>query len=140
MQFRARYPSGIEQILDVEGVTPGTYQQRSFDGTVPFYIGVASANLTDADSTISVSDGNQFVLPPATLSTNRTKTLGTSGSPATTEAITIVRRDVTANTLAVVNGGGGGGTLYTFPVSVKRQATFAFDGTNWYLASTVALS
>lgn len=89
--------------------------------------------LTDADQTLTVTGGNKYVQQEATLTANRTKTLGTTGSPVAAEIIVIERRDGTNKTIAVVNGGGGGGTLYTFPASVKRKATFKYDGTNWAL-------
>jgi hypothetical protein len=45
----------------------------------------------------------------------------------------IVRLDVGAWTVAVVNGGTGAGTLITMPVSVRYWAEFYFDGTDWLL-------
>jgi hypothetical protein len=95
-----------------------------------------SADLTDANATVNVSDGSRFILPASTLSTGRTLTLGTSGSPMNGETVTIERYDATANTYAVANGGPAGGTIFTFPVSVKRTANFYFDGTNWVYLNT----
>lgn len=123
------------------------YQQLTWNGSSWVGIGIASFSLTNADSTVTVdgSSGlnsgtvaNQFVLPAATLTGAHTITLGAAG--VTNEIITVVRLDATANTLAIVNGGGGGGTLYTFPVSVKRVASFIYNGTNWSMVSTSALS
>lgn len=91
--------------------------------------------LTDASTTKNISDGAQQVLPAATLTTNRTLTLGTSGSPITDDTIVVVRLDATANTYAIANGGAGGGTLFTFPASVKGMMAFKYDGTNWVKAS-----
>lgn len=94
--------------------------------------GVNAANLTDAIQTINVGTAGHYTLPAATLTANRNKTLGTTG--ATTGAtITIRRYDVGAFTVPVINGGGGAGTIFTFPVSVRVEASFRYDGTNWAL-------
>jgi hypothetical protein len=85
-----------------------------------------------------VSGGNQYTLPASTLSVTRAKTLSTSGA-VTGEVIRIVRLDTTAYTMTVVNGGAGGGTIYTFPASVARVADFRFDGTNWALGGHTAI-
>lgn len=140
MQLRARYPSGAEQIIDVEGVVPSAYQNRTTDGTTPFYIGIKATNIADSNATLDVGTASEFVIPPSTLSMNRTGTLSPStGSPAVNQAVVITRRDVTANTYAVVNGGPAAGTMYTFPASKMFQATFIFDGTDWYLGTFVEL-
>jgi hypothetical protein len=90
-------------------------------------------DLTDANASIAVAAGNARVLPAATLTANRTLTLQTSGA-VTGELMTIVRFGTEAYTFAIVNGGAGAGTKYTFPVSVARAAEFTYDGTNWNLA------
>lgn len=100
---------------------------------------VKGALLTDANAT--VNPGRlvaQYWLPAGTLSTNRTLTLGTAsngGGPQTAQLVEVVRFDVTANTYAVANGGGGGGTLYTFPnnMTIPVLARFFFDSTNYLL-------
>lgn len=94
------------------------------------------ADLGDASVSIDVSGGgHKYNLPAATLTTNRTVTLATTG--ATNGAIIqIWRFDTTANTLAIVNGGTSGGTLYTFPASTKIIADFRYDSLagDWGLA------
>lgn len=91
---------------------------------------VPGADLTNADATIAVAGGSSYTLPAATLSANRTITISTTGL-GTGEVMQIIRRDLTANTLAIVNGGAGAGTMYTFPGDgVTRAALFIFDGTN----------
>jgi len=97
------------------------------------------ADLTNADVHIDVTQGNIRYLRAATLTGNHTVTLDTTGAVAD-EVIGIVREDVTANTYAVINGGPAAGTLYTFPVSVKRVAYFKFDGTNWNSAGNSAIT
>ncbi len=88
------------------------------------------AVLTDANATLQVGEGFWRRLPAATLSDNRTLTLGTTNAAAG-DVIEITREDVGAYTVAVVNGGPAAGTLLTFPVSEKWHARFYFDGTNW---------
>lgn len=97
------------------------------------------ATLTDASVSVTTSTGSELTLPAATLTANRTITIN-AGSAAAGEVLRIIRRDATAFTLAIVNGGVGGGTMYTFPVSVARVADFQWDGTNWALAGHSRIS
>lgn len=94
--------------------------------------GDAGAALTDAPATITVAQGKWRVLPAATLTATRAFTLSTTGAVAG-DQITITRLDATANTITIVNGGAGAGTIATLPVSVVGFATCQFDGTNWAL-------
>lgn len=100
---------------------------------------VRGADLTDADLTRSpgVTVG-EYVLPAATLTTNRGVTIGAAGSPKTSQKVRIIRKDRTANTYGVTNGGGGGGLLFTFEASptTDQVAEFFFDSTNWILVGT----
>lgn len=100
--------------------------------------GAKGTNLTDASVTIQVTQGPWRALPAATLSANRSITLGTTGAFAG-DKITITRLDVTAFTLAIVNGGVGAGTLITYPVSKLGSGIFQFDGTNWALKTLGSL-
>lgn len=97
------------------------------------------ATLTDASVSVTTSTGSELTLPAATLTANRTITIN-AGTAAAGEVLRIIRRDATAFTLAIVNGGVGGGTMYTFPVSVARVADFQWDGTNWALAGHSRIS
>lgn len=99
---------------------------------------VKGADLTDADATLTVAGKLLRYLPAATLSANRTLTLSTAGAVAGL-VLTIVRLDVGAFTVAVVNGGAGAGTLVTLPVS--KTATFQayFDGSNWRYHSAAVM-
>lgn len=90
------------------------------------------ADLTDANQTIHVTGDHWRVMPAGTLSTNRTVTLGTTGAVRGSE-LTITRQDSSANTLAIANGGPGGGTLTTLPASYVSYSKFKFDGTNWVM-------
>lgn len=90
------------------------------------------ADLTDAPATITAAQGYWRVLPAATLSATRAFTLSTTGAKAG-DQFTITRLDASANTVTVVNGGAGAGTLLTMPVSKVNYGLFQFDGTNWAL-------
>lgn len=90
------------------------------------------ADLTDANATIGVGGNFWRVLPAATLTDDRTITLATTNAAAG-DVLEITRLDDTANSLAIVNGGVGAGTLVT--LTAAGSARFAFDGTNWLLRS-----
>ncbi len=100
---------------------------------------LVQGTLTDAAATIAVGTASEFTLPAATLTANRILTLSTTGAVAG-EVLRVIRRDATAFTYAVVNGGAGGGTMYTFVVSVARVADFQYDGTNWAMAGHSRIS
>jgi hypothetical protein len=102
----------------------------SSSGTLSAGPTVVSSTLGDASVHVNVGVANQFNMPAGTMTASRTITLDTTGAVAN-ESLTIARLDTTANTLTIVNGGTGGGTLYTFPASKARASTFIFDGTNW---------
>lgn len=89
----------------------------------------AGANLADTDATIQPATDNasQYTLPAATLTMNRTLTLGTTSAWAGL-MVRIVRKDVTANTLAV-------GALFTFPESTAMAAWFQYTGNDWIFIS-----
>lgn len=119
--------------------TLGTWVAKDpSDRICPLGRGKVGAALTDASATIQITEGNLRPLPSA-LTANRTVTLGTTGA-ALGHVIEIPRFDVAAFTLAIVNGGPGAGTLYTFPVSATGHAVFRFDATNWALWELRALS
>lgn len=96
--------------------------------------GTSTGNdLGDGNATIQVggTGGGQWrVLPDGTLTGASQLTLGTTYA-VTGDRITITRLDTEAYTYTIVNGGGGGGTLATFPVSKKAFLDAEFDGTNW---------
>ena len=89
-------------------------------------------NLTDAVASITVGGKPWRILPAGTLSQNRIATLSTTNA-ADGDIILITRLDVEAFTYAIVNGGPGAGTLFTFAVSQAAWAEFYFNGTNWLL-------
>jgi hypothetical protein len=94
----------------------------------------ASATVTAGGSTLYAS---MFVLAAATLTNNRTLTLSAAGAVAGAVAV-VARFDLGASTLAVANGGPGGGTPYAFGGG-KTAATFTFNGTDWALGVAAAI-
>lgn len=96
--------------------------------------GPAGAALADTSPTVTVAQGQWRVQPAASLTANRSITLGTAGAAAG-DQIEFTRLDLGAFTLAFINGGAGAGTLFTMAVSKLGYARFQFDGTNWALRS-----
>jgi hypothetical protein len=92
----------------------------------------ASQNLGDASTTVNPSSdaASQYVMPAATMTANRTVTLGTGGSPTTGLLVQILRKDASANTLEI---DGGSGALFTFGASptAPQAATFQYSGSAW---------
>jgi hypothetical protein len=98
---------------------------------------IQGPNLTNADQTIAISDGTLFYLLAATLSANRTKTLGTTGSPLTGETIAIARFDTSSNQLIISNGLT---TIFTFPGDgIQRIAYFTYNGSRYAFANTTRI-
>lgn len=97
---------------------------------VPLFTGSIGAALGNADATVQIGSGNVRVLPASTLTANRALTLGTT-SAVSGDIIRIIRLDAEAFTYAVINGGVGAGTLFTFSSATKGDLEFRFDGTNW---------
>lgn len=89
-------------------------------------------DLTDANQTITISGGSLYTLQTGVLTTTRNKTLGTSGASAGIR-LRVRRWDTSANTVPVINGGAGAGTIFTFQASQSIEADFKYDGTNWAL-------
>ncbi len=117
--------------LNVLGHTGGTtgrwIARQALEGVTPD----KGSNLTNADETLTWTLFTKWrVLPASTLTANRTKTLSATGVTAGAR-LDITREDVTNFTMPIVNGGVGGGTIFTFPASVLFAAQFYFDGTNW---------
>lgn len=97
----------------------------------------AGANLTDtATQSIQVSGGSWRKLP--TLSQGGTLTVATTGAVAG-DQMTITRTSTHAFSYAVVNGGSGAGTLFTFPASKSGFLDIQFDGTDWALKRAYAI-
>lgn len=92
---------------------------------------VTGTALTDTASTTVQRQGRvtKYLLA-GTMSQGETVTLGTTGA-VVGDIIRIIRTSTSAQTLAVVNGGAGAGTLCTLVASKIGFAQAYFDGTNW---------
>jgi hypothetical protein len=90
--------------------------------------------LPDSDTTVNVSTGSIFVQKGPTTG-NRQTTIGTSGSPVNLEIVQFVRTDTSAHTWAILNGGTGGGTLFTAGSGEKWAVWVQWltSGTHWVL-------
>jgi hypothetical protein len=92
------------------------------------------SNITDASATINPGSAaaSAYLAAAATFTANRSTTVGTTGAFAGL-TVTFFRYDLTAHTWALINGGPGAGTLFTFasgPVA-PQAVTVTFDGTDW---------
>lgn len=97
----------------------------------------AGANLTDANQTIAIADGNWRKLPAGTLTAARTKTIGTAGAVSgQTITITVFPQDFTTT---LTNGGAGAGSLEITPNVQPVFVRYQFDGTNWIVKNVGAL-
>lgn len=103
----------------------------------PLLRGAMGTSLTDANQTLTVAGGQRYVIPAATLTMTRTKTLDAAGA-VRGNVIEITRHDVTANTCDVAYGGTG--TPLTFAASTRHYAKFTFDGVAWQLTERGPLS
>ena len=142
-------PHGITRSANINGVL-----MVSFDGGAfaPPVLGNSAQlsglmfgpNLTDASATVNpgLDFASAYLMPAGTQTANRSITLGTDGSLQAGLIVTVFRYDLSAHTLAIINGGVGGTTLITFAASPpKPQAcSFTFDGTNYGDASFYFLS
>lgn len=88
----------------------------------------SGGNIADADGNVNVAGGYWQKLP--TLTGNRSLTIQTAGAVAG-DQLTITRTSSAANTAAIINGGSGAGTIYTFPASKVGFVQLQFDGTDW---------
>jgi len=111
-----------------------TADQANFYGSE---IPTSSAPLADANATITVAAGAQYVMADGTMTANRVITLGTSGSPLTGEMIAILRRDTGAYTLTVNDDAAS--ALVVLPASRRYAAYFRFDGTHYVLSGAIRI-
>lgn len=123
---------GIDVIAPTSGPATGRWiRTRSND---------RGDDLTDFDATILISGNRTRVLPAATLTANRTVTLGIAGAVVGDELF-IVRNDATAYTYTAINGGTAAGNVAVMPVSNRAWCRARFDGTDWtHIASGISLA
>ena len=105
----------------------------------------AGTALTNADATINpgTDKASEYTLPAATLNAPHVLTMGTGGTPTTGLTVWIIRRDLTANTYTINNGGAGGsavaGKTVILPASPGKPmgACWYYDGIDWNLTAVV---
>jgi len=122
-----------DQTITLPKLANGSARGQSFtwDGSAWTLQGIVTAtNLTNSDLSRSISDGSRFVLPNATLTAPRILTLAATGSPILGETIYVERYDTTANIYTVVDAVSAL-TIFVFPVTIRRSASFRWNGTNW---------
>ena len=100
-------------------------------------IPTAGTNLGDANATLTIAGGAQYILPAATLTANRVITLGVTGSPITTDTIVILRRGTEAFTLTVQDDAAT--LLVVMPASTRMAAYFRYNGTHFVATSSVRI-
>jgi hypothetical protein len=88
-----------------------------------------------ADSSITIHPGtdkaSQYVLPVATLSTNRTTILDGAGTPTSGHSVWLTRRDLTANTWTISDSALG--VIIVLPASPATPVAVCvkWNGSNW---------
>lgn len=87
-------------------------------------------DLVDGAETVTVAGGPWRVLPVATLTASCTKILSATGA-VEGDLLELTRHDVGAYTVAWTNGGSGGGTVATMPVSARSWLLVYFNGADW---------
>jgi hypothetical protein len=112
-------------------------------GTVGRYLDVPEknlgANLADGTSTIYVGGKKRRRLVASTLTQNSSCTLSATGAREGHE-LELSLLDSAAWTFALVNGGAGAGTLATKAAGEKRFVRVYFDGANWLLLDSHAIT
>jgi hypothetical protein len=95
----------------------------------------ANGFATSGAYTLGIYSGPWLVLPAATLTGGLSITLDPNNKDGNIiprgSVIEFTRLDLGAYTVAILNGGGAGGTLCTLPVSTAAYAKLWFDGVNW---------
>lgn len=117
-----------KNVITASGGFPGAYVRvrRAVAGS-------QGADLTaSAAQTLLTSQGELRRIPAATLTENIVLTLDPTNAAAP-DLIEVSRFDVSAFTVAIVNGGPAAGTLVTLPVSVRANAVAQFNGTDFVL-------
>lgn len=100
-------------------------------------IPTAGTALTNANASITIAGGAQYVLPAATLTAGRVLTLGTGGTPLTGETLVVLRRDATAFTYTIQDDAST--SLLVMPASVRMAAYFRYDGTHYVLSAAIRI-
>ncbi len=120
------------KVIAASTTLPGTMSAADKTFLDGQHSAAGTALLDAASQTIAITAGTWRKI--STLSQGGSLTLATTGAVAG-DQIEITRLSTDAQTYAVVNGGGGAGTLLTFPSAKIGSAKFQYDGTNWALRS-----
>lgn len=102
--------------------------------TTATVVTASGSALADADYLLQpfTDKASQYKVPALTLSANRNITLGVTGPPITGTLVRIVRLDVSAFTIAFLNGGTNGGTLVAAVAPGQACSfTFYYNGADW---------
>lgn len=129
----------LNALLANQPVGTALGQEWFFDGTTWQLFGVKGGQLTDADATVNYSQGPAFYWK-GTFSANRTFTLGVAGPPSIGYVDRFYLRDSGARTVALVNGGTNGGTIYTKPAGVPQVIDARYNGVDWVLGGVQDLT
>lgn len=126
---------GMLRIAKINGFIVQSINGGPFTGAAATSGLAFGAVLGDASPTVNpaAEAASAYLMPAATQTANRSITVGITGSPAAGLTVTFFRYDLSAFTLALVNGGPGAGTQFTFPATPSKPQACAltFDGTNW---------
>lgn len=123
---------GWRWVVQATGITPT--QSAKLAAVDLFQAGTA---LTDASATITpaADKASEYTLPAATLTANRTLTLGVTGSPVTGSLVQITRRDLTAHTFLVQDDAST--ALFTFgsAPTAPQGICCRYNGTHYEFVS-----
>lgn len=138
--YNFRLGSTSFALLDATGLNLQSnplYGVATLNGSVISFA-LAGTNLTNADQTLTVAGGGRYV-SSVTLTANRKKILGTSGSPLTNQVIRIERKETSAFTITIRDSADAN-TLFVFPSGQLWAADFIFNGTDWEAAGNIPLA
>lgn len=117
--------------LETSGGTDGRYLDMPEDDL--------GSDLADGNATITVGGKRRRILAVGTLTQNSTGTLSATNARAG-HVLELSLQDTGAFTYAIVNGGPGGGTLATKASGAARFVIAYFNGTNWRLFDSHAIT
>lgn len=128
----------------VDGTVTWTCWGTTGSGSPQFDLPLESTDgpdLVDTSPTLQIGNGARYRRKAGVQTANRTVTLGVTGVEDG-DLITIECGAHATYTLAIVNGGTGGGTMYTVPAARGEVVTFKYTsaGTTWSFAGKVRAS
>lgn len=105
------------------------------DNTANIKTGTA---LTDADVTLTLSNGSRYV-KTAVSTAARTITLSATGA-SLGRCFSIERNESSAFVIHITNGGTLGGSLADMASAFKAVYNYIYNGSDWYLATVLELA